>query len=285
MSEHAVRHEDKAALQEETRSVSATSVGPHGSPRRFFHSLWLLSSRDLKVKYATNWLGYLWSILDPLAMGLIYWFVFTQIFSRDIGEDPYIVYLMVGLLPWTWFTRAVKDGTGALTKDKKLVRSTGIPNVIWVCRVTLTNGISYVLSLPVLLAFLIVYHREVTFTWGLLWTPVAMLLQLVLIFGLALAVSVLCVLANDLRHIIDLVLRVMFFASPILYSPQRLPESASWVEMVNPMFGILSLYRVGFFPHLWSTPAVIASGLISVGVLAVGIVTFRLLIPPVLKDL
>lgn len=261
------------------------SVGPHGSPRRYIHSLWLLSSRDLKVKYATNWLGYLWSILEPLSMGLIYWFVFTQIFSRGIGEDPYIIYLMAGLLPWTWFTHAVNDGTAALTKDKKLVRSTGIPNTIWVCRVALTTGISFLLSLPVLLAFLIAYHPDVNMTWGLLWFPVAMLLQLVLGLGLGLMLSVLCVLVSDLSRTTSLVLRMMFYASPILYSPHRLPESVWWVEVVNPMYGILSLYRVGFFPDLWSPRAVIASALISFGVLALGAVTFRTLIRPVLKDL
>lgn len=266
-------------------TVTAVSVGPHGSPRRYFHSLWLLSSRDLKVKYATNWLGYLWSILEPLALGLIYWFVFTQIFPRGIGEDPYIVYLMTGLLPWTWFTHAVNDGTNALTKDKKLVRSTGIPNSIWVCRVALTTGISFLLSLPVLLAFLLAYHREVTLTWGLLWFPVAMLLQLMLILGLGMMLSVLCVLISDLSRTTTLMLRIVFYASPILYSPHRLPESVSWIEMVNPMYGILSLYRVGFFPDLWTTPAVIESALISVGLLALGIVIFHSLIRPVLKDL
>ena len=278
MSAHAV---DRVAV----KNAAAGSVGPHGSPRRYFHSLWLLSSRDLKVKYATNWLGYLWSILEPLAMGLIYWFVFTQIFPRGIGEDPYIIYLMAGLLPWTWFTHAVNDGTAALTKDKKLVRSTGIPNTIWVCRVAMTTGISFLLSLPMLLAFLLVYHGEVTLTWGLLWFPVAMLLQLTLVLGLGLMLSVLCVLISDLSRTTSLVLRMMFYASPILYSPQRLPESVSWVEVVNPMFGILSLYRVGFFPDLWNTQAVIASALISFGVLALGASTFRMLIRPVLKDL
>lgn len=278
MSAHAV---ERVAVH----NSAAGSVGPHGSPRRYIHSLWLLSSRDLKVKYATNWLGYLWSILEPLAMGLIYWFVFTQIFPRGIGEDPYIIYLMAGLLPWTWFTHAVNDGTAALTKDKKLVRSTGIPNTIWVCRVALTTGISFLLSLPMLLAFVLVYHGEVTLTWGLLWFPVAILLQLTLVLGLGLMLSVLCVLISDLSRTTSLVLRMMFYASPILYSPQRLPESASWVEVVNPMFGILSLYRVGFFPGLWNPPAVIASALISFGVLALGAVTFRMLIRPVLKDL
>lgn len=62
--------------------MTTAAVGAPGSPRRYLHSLWLLSARDLRVRYATSALGYLWSVLDPLVMSLIYWFVFTQVFGR-----------------------------------------------------------------------------------------------------------------------------------------------------------------------------------------------------------
>ena len=82
----------------------AAAAGAPGSARRYLHSLWLLSARDLKVRYSTSALGYLWSILDPLVMSVIYWFVFTLVFQRDgIGGEPYIVFLIAGLLPWVWF--------------------------------------------------------------------------------------------------------------------------------------------------------------------------------------
>ena len=74
------------------------TVGAPGSARRYFHSLWLLSARDLRVRYSTSALGYLWSILDPLVMSLIYWFVFTQVFERTVGTEPYIVFLITALL-------------------------------------------------------------------------------------------------------------------------------------------------------------------------------------------
>ncbi len=85
--------------------MSHAAVGAPGTPRRYLHSLWLLSARDLRVRYATSFLGYLWSVLDPLVMSAIYWFVFTQVFNRGgrIGEEPYIVFLIVALLPWVWF--------------------------------------------------------------------------------------------------------------------------------------------------------------------------------------
>ena len=94
---------------------------------RYRRSLWLLTTRDLRVRYSTSFLGYFWSILDPLVMAAIYWFVFTQVFHRGVGHEPYIVFLLSGLLPWMWFTGSVSDATVAFTREAKLVRSTTIP--------------------------------------------------------------------------------------------------------------------------------------------------------------
>ena len=120
-------------------------------------SLWLLTSRDLKVRYSTSFLGYLWSVLDPLVMAGIYWFVFTQVFERTVGASPYIVFLIAGLLPWMWFTGAIGDSTRAFIRDAKLVRSTRIPRSIWVNRIVLSKGIEFLLSLPVLAVFAIAF--------------------------------------------------------------------------------------------------------------------------------
>ena len=120
-------------------------------------SLWLLTTRDLKVRYSTSALGYVWSVLDPLVMAAIYWFVFTQVFQRPVGTEPYIVFLLSALLPWMWFNGAISDSTRAFLEDAKLVRSTMIPRTIWVNRIVLSKGIEFLLSLPVLALFAIVF--------------------------------------------------------------------------------------------------------------------------------
>ena len=141
------------------------TIGAPGTPRRYLHSLWLLSARDLKVRYATSWLGYLWSVLDPLVMSGIYWFVFTVVFHRDsVGEEPYIVFLISGLLAWVWFNAAVTDFTRAFNKDAKLVRSTAIPRSIWVNRIVLSKGLEFLFALPVLVLFAVFAGAEVTLT-------------------------------------------------------------------------------------------------------------------------
>ncbi|MGX9348237.1 ABC transporter permease [Microbacterium sp. KNMS] len=265
--------------------MSSGVVGAPGTPRRYLHSLWLLSARDLKVRYATSWLGYLWSILDPLVMSLIYWFVFTQVFHRGgrVGEEPYIVFLMTALLPWVWFNAAVTDFTRAFNKDAKLVRSTSIPRSIWINRIVLSKGVEFLCSLPVLVLFAVA--AGATVGWQLLLFPVGVLLQAVLLVGLGLLVAPLCVLFSDLERTTRLILRVLFYASPIIYGIGDLPGVVSDLGALNPLAGIFTLYRVGFFPGQWDTFAVAAGAIMSLLFLGVGILTFRRLERPLLKEL
>lgn len=263
--------------------MSHEAVGAPGTPRRYLHSLWLLSARDLKVRYATSFLGYLWSVLDPLVMSGIYWFVFTQVFHRSVGEDPYIVFLIVALLPWVWFNSSVSDFTRAFRKDSRLVRSTAIPRSIWVNRIVLSKGIEFLFSMPVLVLFAV--FNGATVSWSLLWFPVAVLLQTILLVGLGLLVAPLCVLYADLERTTALILRALFYASPVIYSFGDLPAPFDTIGAFNPLAGIFTLYRVGFFPELWDPVPVLISAIMCVLFLALGSWTFSALERPVLKEL
>lgn len=263
--------------------MTTAAVGSPGSARRYLHSLWLLSARDLRVRYATSILGYLWSVLDPLVMSLIYWFVFTQVFQRTVGTEPYIVFLITALLPWVWFNSAVSDFTRAFNKDAKLVRSTAIPRSIWVGRIVLSKGVEFLFSLPVLALFAIIAGAGVG--WGLLWMPVAGLLQTALLVGLGLLVAPLCVLYSDLERTTKLILRALFYASPIIYGVADLPGIFSQLAAFNPLSGIFTLYRMGFFPDQWDTFTVVVGALMSLGFLGLGLLVFRSLERPVLKEL
>lgn len=263
--------------------MTTVAVGAPGSFRRYLHSLWLLSARDLKVRYSTSALGYLWSVLDPLVMSGIYWFVFTQVFARSAGEEPYIVFLISALLPWVWFNSSVGDFTRAFSKDARLVRSTAIPRSIWVSRIILTKGVEFLFSMPVLVLFAVISGAHLN--WGILLFPVAVLLQLVLLVGLGLLVAPLCVLYTDLERTTALILRALFYASPIIYGIHDLPGIFPTLAAFNPLSGIFSLYRVGFFPDQWDGFAVLMAAVISVGFLALGLFTFGRLERPVLKEL
>lgn len=235
------------------------------------------------MRYSTSMLGYLWSILDPLLMSLIYWFIFTQVFSRGVGESPYIVFLLTALLPWVWLNGAVTDSTRAFLRDMKLVRSVALPHWIWVGRIVCSKGVEFLLSLPVLILFAVFSGAQVG--PGLIWFPVATLMMGVLILGLGLIIAPLVVFFRDLERAVKLVLRVLFYASPIIYGAADLPSFAQPLAWFNPLSGIFALFRAGFFPDQLNPALVLSSAAITVVTLFVGIIVFRRTIGGVLKEL
>ncbi|KQR43831.1 ABC transporter permease [Frigoribacterium sp. CFBP 8754] len=253
------------------------------SSARYRQTLWLLTSRDLKVRYSTSALGYVWSILDPLVMAGIYFFVFQVVFRRSVGDDPYIVFLLSGLLPWMWFTGAVSDSTRAFLREAKLVRSTKIPRTIWVLRLVASKGIEFALSLPVLALFAVLGGAQLH--WQVVFFPVAMALQAVLVAGVGLLVAPLVVFFRDLERATKLALRFLFYASPIIYGTRDLPESLHLLAAFNPLSGIFGLYRSAFFPEqLDLTEALVGAGMCFL-LLAVGLAVFRSSERAVLKEI
>jgi len=254
-----------------------------GGWSRYRHSLWLLTRRDLRVRYSTSALGYVWSILDPLVMAGIYWFVFTQVFQREVGTQPYIVFLLAALLPWMWFNGTVSDATRAFLREAKLIRSTKIPRTIWVNRLVLSKGIEFVASIPVLAVFAIVAGAAVN--WELVFFPLAIVLQAVLTAGVALIVSPLVVFFRDLERAVKLALRFLFYASPIIYGTHDLPAALQPWAAFNPLSGIFALYRAGFFADQLDWYQVGVGAGMSVLLLLVGILVFQKSERSVLKEI
>jgi ABC-2 type transport system permease protein len=250
---------------------------------RYRRSLWLLTTRDLRVRYSTSFLGYLWSILDPLVMAGIYWFVFTQVFDRGVGHEPYIVFLLTGLLPWMWFTGSISDATRAFTSEAKLVRSTTIPRTIWVARQVLSKGIEFVASIPVLAIFAILYGAVLH--WEAVYALLAVVIQAVLTLGIGLIVAPLVVFFRDLERAIKLALRFAFYASPIIYGLKDLPADLQTLGAFNPLSGIISLYRAAFFPEQLNWFDVAISAAMAVALFGIGMLVFRRTIRAVLKEI
>jgi len=235
------------------------------------------------VRYSTSVLGYLWSILDPLVMAAIYWFVFTQVFHREVGEQPYIVFLLSALLPWMWFNGAVGDCTRAFLREARLIRSTKIPRTIWVNRLVLSKGIEFLASIPVLALFAVFTGAQLQ--WQVVFFPLAIALQTLLLVGVGLIVAPLVVFFRDLERAVKLILRFLFYASPIIYGLNNLPHGFDRIAAFNPLSGIFALYRSAFFPEQLNWYPVIAGTGVSLALLAIGFAVFRLTERSVLKEI
>ncbi|MGN6302094.1 MAG: ABC transporter permease [Angustibacter sp.] len=242
--------------------------------------------RDLRVRYAGSVLGYLWTVLDPLAMATVYWFVFSVIFkARDVGERPYVLFLVVGLLSWQWFSATLTDGSRAITSEARLVRSTNLPREAWVLRVVLAKGIEYVFSLPVIAVFCLLYWGQVQLNWRLVFIPLAIALQALLLIGINLVLAPVTALVRDTQRVVRIGLRVAFYLTPVIYGVRSIPDKVRPVLELNPMTGILELYRAGFFDVAVSGRSVAFAVVITLLILLGGWLLFARLESAVLKEI
>jgi ABC-2 type transport system permease protein len=250
--------------------------------------LWTLVRRDLHVRYASSPIGYLWTIIDPLAMAAIYFVVFTVIFkSRSVGYQPYVLFIVIGVLAWQWFQLSVTETARALIAESRLVRSTNMPRELWVVRVVLAKGIEFVLSLPVLAGFALFFALtgQAHINHKLVWFPVGLVLQFFLQVGLGLILAPITVLFTDTSRIVRILLRMGFYATPIIYGVHAAPKAMQSVLVWNPMSGVLEAYRAGFFPAELNHRAIVLSAVVSAVLLLVGSYVFTRLEPAVLKEI
>jgi len=248
-----------------------------------FGALRILIYRDLQIRYAGTWLGYLWTLLDPLAMAFIYWLVFTQIIgAKNIGEQPYILFLLTGILSWTWFNGSVTDSARSLVVESKMVRSIAIPRYLWVIKSIGAKGTEFLLAFPILIIITLITQAKVNFE--IFWILFAIVLQFLLLSGIGLILAPLTVLARDTSNLLRILLRMMFYLTPIIYGISDIPEKYQILSYFNPMTGIISMYRAGFWAEPNLVTAVIFSTIISVSIFIIGVVFFKRIEKTVLKE-
>ena len=248
-----------------------------------FGALRILIYRDLQIRYAGTWLGYLWTLLDPLAMAFIYWLVFTQIIgAKNIGEQPYILFLLTGILSWTWFNGSVTDSARSLVVESKMVRSIAIPRYLWVIKSIGAKGTEFLLAFPILIIITLITQQNVNLQ--IFWVILAIVLQFLLLSGIGLILAPLTVLARDTSNLLRILLRMMFYLTPIIYGISDIPEKYQILSYFNPMTGIISMYRAGFWAEPNLITAVIFSTIISLSIFIIGVVFFKRIERTVLKE-
>lgn len=244
----------------------------------------MLVLRDLQKQYTKFRLGYLWTLLEPLGMSVVLWFVFSVLLgARALGQQPYVLFLSLAILPWWWFTSGIAASTKVFRRAGGQLRVSLLPTQLWVARVILVSMIEFLFSLPVIILAMVA-----TQYWPgplIVLYPVGVLLQFLLMYGLALLVAAGSVVIPDLARIVRIVLRALFYLSPIIYSIANIPESVQPLAALNPLVGVFGLYRIGFWPdeHV-DTVAFGLSISLSLVILVVGILVFRRLEPRILKE-
>lgn len=295
------------------------------SARRRALSIWqsrrilrILIVRDLKVRYSDTVLGFAWTLLDPLLLTLVYWFVFGVIVSRgEAAEQPYLLWLLTGILPFQWTAHVLGDSGRLLGNDAKLVTASSLPREIWVLRSVSSRFVEFLFTLPITLVAVLLFMQfgSTPISIGWLWllaVPLVFAVQFVFNVGLGLTLSPACMLYPDVHRLVRVFSTLYRYLSPVIYGlvtlenalqgpagdPHQWPEWMlfgdetwpSWIVTLyslNPMAGILNAYHAVLFPDvvddvaLWLAVAAVVSVIIFVS----GWSVFRRLEARVLKEL
>lgn len=210
---------------------------------------WSLVVRDLKGRYKSSVLGFVWSLLNPLGMMLVFTIVFTVMMPSQIERFP--IFLLCGLLPWNYFTGGVMMSTNSVVGNAGLVKKVYFPREVLPIATVLSTLVNFLLSLVVLFAVLIVMRARFS-SW--LWLlPAVIIVQTCFVLGMAFVLSTLNVFYRDTIMIIDVVMLAWFFLTPVVYSINILPESyhllgitvdvRRWMYILNPMASLIAAYR------------------------------------------
>ena len=228
--------------------------------------IWALALKELHVRYKRSALGFLWSLLNPLLMMIILSVVFSTIVRIPVHQ--YAIFLMAALLPWTFLAQTLAYSADALVMNGDLLKKVYVAKIVFPIAAVLSNIINFLLSMIPLVILMAVLRFPFHWTW--IYLPVPMLGLILFATGLAFFCSAANVFFRDVAHILQVVLSAWFYASPVMYSLDFVPDRYRVFFRLNPMLYILNGFRHaiywGFFP----------SGASVAGSLLVGVVTLML---------
>src|SRR3989337_3199844 len=217
---------------------------------------------DLKTKYSGSVLGFAWSMLNPLLMMLVLYFVFSNVFKMT--QEHFALYLLIGITGWRFFAMGTSAAMSSIVGKASLVTKIFISREILTLSVVVSALISSLLEFLVLIPLMVIFGVIPSLT--ILLFPLLHILFFLIVYGIALALASLYVYYRDLTQIWEVLLQIGFFLSPIVYPLSLIPEKYMVYYMLNPITRLIEMYRdtllYGKLPDLTDFGIVILFGII-----------------------
>lgn len=206
--------------------------------RELFYFLLL---RDLKVRYKQTAIGTGWAVIQPILSVLIFTLVFGYFARIPSDGVPYAVFAFTGVLPWTLFAESLRRGSFSLVGDSELIRKIYFPRLIIVLTTISTPLVDFIVSFVVLLILLAWYG--IVPTINVVFLPLCVVFLIITALALSLWLGPLNVCFRDIQHIIPFLLQIWMYASPVVYPISIVPEKWRWLYSLNPMVGVIEMFR------------------------------------------
>lgn len=239
---------------------------------RYRELIWALALKELKIRYKRSVLGFLWALLNPALLMLVLTLVFATIMR--FGIPHYAIFLLSVLLPWTFFSQSLSYAVESIVGNGDLIKKVKIAKLVFPMAAIVSNLINLGLSL-IPLALLVLAMRH-PFYWTWLFLPVPLLALMLFTLGMTFFFATANVYYRDVAHILQVLLSVWFYVTPIIYSLDFIPEKHRWIFKLNPLIYVVNGFRLsvyyGMLPKAQSIVASFVCGLVS---LFIGFAVFR----------
>lgn len=202
--------------------------------------------KDIRGKYKASFLGVLWSFINPLLQVLVYAIVFPYIMK--VKTENYLIFLICGIIPWTWFTNVVLQGTTCITNNANLIKKVYFPREILPISIVTSGLINFLISCIIILVFVI--FSDCGISWHLVFLPLIALIQYIVSLAIIFLLSAFNVYVKDVEYMVGFIINLLFYATPVLYSTEMFQGSwMIWLFRINPMAHLINAYRDIFYVH------------------------------------
>lgn len=247
------------------------STGPFLTLLRYRELLRQLVIREVKLRYKRSALGFAWTVLNPLLAMVIFTMVFSRIFSN---RPNYSLYVFTALLGWNLFSLGTSRGLDSIVLNGPIIRKVFVPKAIFPVATVVSQVVNFVFTLVPL--FLLMAAVGAGFSLHLLWLPIPLVSLTCFALGVALLVGTFNVFFRDVKYFYEAGLLAWFYATPIFYPPEIIPEKFKFLLYMNPMYALLESLRAPVYLGAAPPIGMMIFGLaLSLVTLAIGWIVFH----------
>ncbi|MBL4760069.1 MAG: ABC transporter permease [Mariprofundaceae bacterium] len=234
---------------------------------------WVLTLRDIKVRYKQTVLGVAWAVLQPVLTMLIFTVVFGGLAKIPSDGYPYAIFVFAALLPWTFFANAVSTSSTSLINASNMVSKVYFPRLI-IPLSSIGSGLVD-LAISTVVLFVLMIWFGVGWSLNLLLIPVLLVAVIFTALGVGTLLSALTVAYRDFRFVVPFLVQIWMYATPVVYPVSLVPEKWQWVLFLNPMTGVIEAFRSAFLDRPFDLLSVGISLIMSVVIFIVGVAYFE----------
>jgi ABC-type polysaccharide/polyol phosphate export permease len=234
--------------------------------------VWALTAKELKVRYKRSVLGFLWALLNPMLQCLVLTVVFSSLLRMQVPH--YAIFLLSMLLPFTFFSQSVSYATESIVGNFDLLKKVNVPKTVFPLAAVCSNIINLLLSLIPLALIVVAMGHPFHATWLLL--PIPILALTIFTVGATFFFATANVFYRDVAHVIQVVLQIWLYVTPIMYTVQFFPEQYRWLFKLNPLIFVMNDFRLSiYYGMLPQASSIVASFVCAFASLFIGYGVFR----------